>query len=599
MVSIINNKNKSYCTYLFRILKIQFCTVPYHTFFILIIILFEAIGLTARTIATQNLFDAIIQVANGKKTFVMCLTPIIVMGVITLTQQALNGFKFFYWTVITDKASGKNKSKLFKKLQKISPELFEDTVFLDDLNKAKEGIRPLTSVALNILNVIFFDITYAVTLGFYLFKLCPVLILMLVLAFVPAVISQTIRIKKFSKLEKESAPIRRENDYYKKVIVDREYYKETRVLGAYDYFNKRFIKTLKLLIHKQWHIEKITTFYEIGLNLLTFIGMGLSIIILFISTMNGNISVAAFAAIFASLSTIFDIMQSMMSWDIACISNDIGKVVNYIYVMDLDEIDGIDGEKSKTKMVIANNINYKYPAREHNSITDVSLEIKDGETIAIVGENGSGKSTLVRLLTGIYRPIEGNVIVDGLDTKKYNLESIHKDVSGVFQSFQKYKLTLFDNIVISEIRKSDQTNESINYILKQSGVEHLLEQINYDTILSPEFGGVDLSGGQWQRLAIARGIYRTNNFIVLDEPTAAIDPIEEDKVFSQFKSIIKGKNSIVVTHRLGSTRFVNKIVVLDKGKIVDIGTHSELLSRPGKYADLWNAQAKWYRREKV
>lgn len=582
--------------YLIRILGMQICATPFHTLFIIIIILLEAIGLTARTIFTQNLFDVIIEAVDKKSSFIDCLIAIIVMGVITLSQQAINGIKFFYWSFIIDKASGKNSNKLFKKLQRVSPENFENTEFLDNLNKAKEGIRPLTSVALNILNIVFFDMTYALTLGIYLFNMCPSLVITLLLAFIPAVISQTVRIKLFAKLEEESAPIRRQNDYYYRAICDRMYFKETRILGAFSYFNNLFSETLELLINIQWKVEKKTTFMDICLNIISFIGMGVSILLLFVSTMKGEISVGAFAAIFASLSTIFGVMQSMMSWDVTCISNDIGKVVNYFKMLDCVEVLGKDGEKQKSETIYATKIKFKYPLSNEYTIDDVSIEIGSGETIAIVGENGSGKSTLVRLLTGIYRPSEGTVNICGLDTSIYNLNSLHKNISGVFQKFPKYKMSLLDNVSISDMSKNDMKCEEVERVLEKSGFDYSEEKVELDTLLSPEFGGVDLSGGQWQRIAIARGLYRTSDFIVLDEPTAAIDPIEENRVFTQFNQIVSGKSSIVVTHRLGSTRLADKIVVLDKGKIVDVGTHEELLSHEGKYAELWNAQAEWYDR---
>ena len=131
-------------------------------------------------------------------------------------------------------------------------------------------------------------------------------------------------------------------------------------------------------------------------------------------------------------------------------------------------------------------------------------------------------------------------------------------------------------------------------VLKEADAEL---DVNFDAMLSPEFDGIDLSGGQWQRLAIARGLYRANGFIVLDEPTSAIDPIEETKIYTQFERLAEGKCAVVVTHRLGSAKLAHRIVVMDGGRIVDIGTHDELLSRPGKYADMWEAQAKWYERE--
>ena len=592
----MKKQKKSYFKYILCCLSMQFSSAPIHTFFMIIVILLEAIGLTARTIVNENLFDVIIEASEGKVLFTQCLLPIAIMALVTLGQQAINGFKFWYWPVIGDKIAGINKSRLFKKIQKIDPENFEKQEFLDDLNKAKQGIWPLSAVALNVINVICFDGVYALTLGYYLFSMCPILIVTLIVAFVPALVAQNVRLKLFAKLEEESAPIRRENDYYYKAVCDKEYFKETRVLGAFNYFSNLFEKTLSLLIHKQWKTEKKTAIIDAGLNMLSFVGMGVSVLLLFFTTMQGEISIAAFAAIFTSIKTIFDVMDSMMRWDITNISNDIGKVINYIDILDYAENEGCEGSKSGNKYVRASNVMFKYPTSKMYAVDNISLELKEGETIAIVGENGSGKSTLVKLLTGIYKPCEGSITIDDLDTKKYKIDSVRQGISGVFQNFQRYKFNLLDNISISEPGIIDGKECKVNRTINEIGFD-INGSIDLNTVLSPEFGGVDLSGGQWQSVAIARGIYRECDFIVLDEPTAAIDPIEEDRIFSQFKNIVNGKNAIIVTHRLGSVRMVDKIVVLDKGKIVDVGTHDDLISRNGKYAELWKSQAEWYDRE--
>lgn len=592
----MKKQNKSYLKYMLRAVSIQFRSTPFHMVFMILIIMVEAIGLTARTIVNEKLFDTIIRASQGTRSFVECLLPIVIMAMVTLGQQAMNGLKFWYWPVIGDKTAGISKKHLFEKLQRVDAVNFENSEFLDDLNKAKQGIWPLSSVALNVVNVLSFNGIYAISLGIYLFSVCPILIVMLILAFIPALVAQMVRLKLYAKLEEESAPIRRENDYYYKAICDREYFKETRVLGAFKYFSRCFSNSLEILVKKQWKTEKKTTLIDACLNVLSFLGMGISVLLLFFATMNGNVPVAAFAAIFTSLKTIFDVMDAMMKWDITGIGNDMGKVVNYIDIMDYTESNGIKGTKSEIKSVIADRITFKYPGINALAIDNVSLDISDGETIAIVGENGSGKSTLVKLLTGIYKPDRGDVVIDGLNTKNYDAESIRKGISGVFQSFQKYKLSLKDNVSISDLDISDNIDDRISQKIEEIGFD-LDDRFEYDTILSPEFGGIDLSGGQWQRIAIARGVYRNHDFIVLDEPTAAIDPIEEDRVFTQFKDIVKGKNAIVVTHRLGSVRLVDRIVVMDKGQIVDFGTHEQLIAKGRKYSELWKAQAAWYKRE--
>ena len=234
--------------------------------------------------------------------------------------------------------------------------------------------------------------------------------------------------------------------------------------------------------------------------------------------------------------------------------------------------------------------------RDEKALNDITLTIKKGETVAIVGENGAGKSTLVRVLTGLYTPKLGEVYIGGIDTKLAHSNSIFKKVSGVFQHFQRYKMTLAENVSISDTKTMVDTDR-VKLSLKESEFNN--EKIKLDTMLSPEFNGVDLSGGQWQRVAIARGIYRKNEFIVLDEPTAAIDPIEEARLYNQFRNLTKGKCAILVTHRLGSVKLAEKIVVMDRGKIKEFGTHEELIAQRGKYYKMWIAQAKWYENRKL
>lgn len=162
------------------------------------------------------------------------------------------------------------------------------------------------------------------------------------------------------------------------------------------------------------------------------------------------------------------------------------------------------------------------------------------------------------------------------------------------QKYQRYKMTLGENVSISDTKTAPNVTKS-EHSLTEAGYNG--ESMSLDIMLSPEFGGIDLSGGQWQRVAIARGLYRTSGFIVLDEPTAALDPIEEKKLYQQFQQLAKGKCAVVVTHRLGSAKLAHRIVVMDGGKITDIGTHEELLARNGKYLEMWKAQAQWYIRE--
>ncbi|MCL2821174.1 MAG: ABC transporter ATP-binding protein/permease [Oscillospiraceae bacterium] len=575
-------------------------------------------GLFAVTvIATQYLFDAITEAAAGRADFWDCFYPLLILSGVTFGTQILNGIHNFHADVLFKKASGRLMTLLHDKFMRVDPARFEDTDFLDDVNKAREGVYTLPYVSMSLSIFILFYGTYFAAIGSYLFNLKPILLITLLVAFIPAMLAQLVRIKVFTKLEEQSAPLRREFEYYQKTMCDREYFKETRILGAYKFFHKLFSETLVLLSHKTWKAERKTALLQLTLNISTFAGMAFASYLLFAATMAGEISVGAFAAVFSALGMIFYIMQEIFDMHMSNINKEIGKLANFVRMMDLPERTGADEMPEFEKGIIAENVTFTYPGRDEPAVKNVSLSVNNGETIAIVGENGAGKSTLVRLLTGVYRPSEGEVIVGGLNTSFTSPASIYERISGVFQKYQRYKMTLAENVIISDIGSDlfvnpdasassskfadskfddcDAKNLAIDTALSEAHFD--MDEVKHDTMLSPEFDGIDLSGGQWQRLAIARGLYRKNDFIVLDEPTAAIDPIEEARVYTQFQKLAEGKSAVIVTHRLGSAKLAHRIIVMDAGEIIATGTHDELIAAKGKYADMWSAQAMWYERE--
>lgn len=580
---------------LLRILPIQFKIAPWDGIVENLLAIVHGLSFALAVVATQRLFDAVSSAAaRGGTGFKDCVAPLLVLAGVTFGQQIMNGLQNFHGTgILLPKSIGGLTTLLHRKLQRIDPVLFEDTGFLDDLNKAREGLRAVTMFCLIALASVSFYGVYFLTVGAYLFSLKPLLLLTLLLAFVPALSAQAVRANVFTKLEEQSAPLRRECEYYQQTLCDRTYFKETRILGAAAFFYRLFADTLGLLTRKVWQAERQTALLQLGLNLISFVGMAVSAYMLFTATMAGEITVGAFAAVFAALGQIFAIMQEIVNQHIGSMNKNIGKVVNFIRLLDMPERAGAEGTPDFAKGVVAKGVSFTYPGRDEPAVKNVSLTLADGETVAIVGENGAGKSTLVRLLTGLYRPTKGKVMIGGLDTAQTAPAALFKGISGVFQKYQRYKMTLGENVAISNLSaKADP--KRIEWALREA--EAGLNYENPDTMLSPEFDGIDLSGGQWQRVAIARGLYRVNDFIVLDEPTSAIDPVEETRIYSQFQRLAQGKCAVVVTHRLGSARLAHRVVVMDSGEIVDIGTHEALLSRPGKYADMWAAQAQWYER---
>lgn len=577
-----------------RIIPIQIKSAPWNCLLENCLAVMNGLSFVLSVVATQYLFDAVSKATSGKVSYRECMIYLVILAAAIFGQQIINGVQNFHGIGILLPKSVKGLTDLIhKKIKRVDPVKFEDTNFLDDLNKAKEGVRAITMFCMLVFACVSFYGVYFIAIGIYLFQLKPMLIITLLLAFIPAILAQIVNVKIFAKLEEESAPLRRECDYYQKAICDREYFKETRILGAFHFFYQLFENTMKVLTRKIWKAERKVALLQFTLDFTTFAGMAIAAYMLFAATMSGEITVGMFAAVFAALTQIFAIMQEVVKQHMGNMNRDIGKVVNFIRLLDMPERVGKEGKVDFSKGIVAENISFSYPGMDTPSIKNVSLNIVDGETIAIVGENGAGKSTLVRLLTGIYCPTEGRVLVGGLDTAKYSF-SVWEGISGVFQKYQRYKMTLRENVTISNITMEANENK-VKSVLEEAGFEK--DNIELDDMLSPEFNGIDISGGQWQRVAIARGLYRVNGFIVLDEPTSAIDPIEETKIYKKFAELAKGKCALVVTHRIGSAKLADRIIVIEAGKIVDMGTHKELIARPGQYAKMWEAQAQWYERD--
>lgn len=246
--------------------------------------------------------------------------------------------------------------------------------------------------------------------------------------------------------------------------------------------------------------------------------------------------------------------------------------------------------------VVFDDVTFSYPGTTGETLQAISFQIAPGELVAIVGENGAGKSTLVKLLLGLYRPMRGRVTVDGLEVGAPEAEALRPRLAAVFQDFQRYALRAGENIAVADVGAlADRPR--IERAAAGSGADEVIAGLadGYDTRLRREFyGGVDLSGGQWQKLAIARAYMRQASVMVLDEPTAALDPEAELQVFRQFHELVQGKTGFFISHRLGPARLADRILVLKQGRLVESGRHAELMARDGEYAALFRAQAHWY-----
>jgi ATP-binding cassette subfamily B protein len=242
-------------------------------------------------------------------------------------------------------------------------------------------------------------------------------------------------------------------------------------------------------------------------------------------------------------------------------------------------------------------VSFAYPGTERRVLEGVDLTLPAGAVVALVGENGAGKTTLVKLLARLYDPDEGRILLDGVDLREYDLDGLRAAVGVIFQDFVRYHLTAAENIAVGQIEARDD-RARIVAAAERSLADEVIRKLpkGYDQLVGRRFKtGVDLSGGQWQKIAIARAYIRDAQLLILDEPTAALDARSEFEVFERFKELSRGKTTVLISHRFSTVRMADRILVLEGGRIKEIGSHPQLLAAGGLYAELFNLQAEGYR----
>jgi ATP-binding cassette subfamily B protein len=242
-------------------------------------------------------------------------------------------------------------------------------------------------------------------------------------------------------------------------------------------------------------------------------------------------------------------------------------------------------------------VGFRYPGAERWAVRHLAFVLQAGEVLALVGENGAGKTTLVKLLSRLYDPDEGRILLDGHDLREYDLFELRANIGVIFQDFVRFHLTAAENIAVGRIEARGDRRR-IETAATQSGADQVIARLpgGYDQVIGKRFRkGIDLSGGEWQKIAIARAYMRDAQLLILDEPTAALDARSEFEVFQRFKDLSHGKTAVLISHRFSSVRMADRIVVLGDGTVEAVGTHEELLQRGGRYAELFELQAAGYR----
>lgn len=524
-------------------------------------------------------------------------TSMIYLGVIWgvfVASEVSNSVFYACMVKIDSKVGMQLGIELGEKGGRLSLIQYEDVEINNRLKRAQDCIEHgrFSDLSLSVFNILAEVLKVGSTL-FILARFSPLLALVSLLSVVPYFVVRLIRGKEFYELKKYQAAGERRRNYLYDLFGDKRVVKELRILGIESYIEEKLYQTRDAMNQELWDFKKRDICSFLLCEILCKCGYVLSIIIAILFLLNHRLDFGMLAASLVAF-TSFQLAAKYFLISLGRIPECAAFVRDYYDFIDIDEdVHGTEKFEPNFDKINVKNVCFAYPNTDHLTISDISLDIKKNESIAIVGNNGSGKTTLVKLLTDLYKVQEGEILYGTQNIKDLETKEFYQNVSIVSQDFVKYEMTLQENIGISDWKQMGNTDK-IQELLKQMDLPELSEVDTLNTLLGSEFDGRDLSIGQWQKLAIARGMFKESSIIVLDEPTAALDPIMETTILKMFLQIAKEKTAIIVSHRIGICREVDKIIVMKKGKVVEIGNHDELLAKKGEYYQLYKMQQKWY-----
>jgi len=485
--------------------------------------------------------------------------------------------------------------KISEKCHKVPLIRYEEPAFLDSLHRARDCIyhARLSGISLSLLNIIselLSVISILIVLASFSFYLVPIS----VLSILPILIVRLVRGAQFYELRWFQAAKERKMRYLYSLFNNKNSMKEIRMMDIGDYLQDKWNGVKDESSEEVWAFKKKDIAHFSFCDLLKVAGYAACIVFVLLMTLRGRLDIGMMSVSIVAFTT-FQSETAYFFVNVARLPEYAAYTKDFYSFLDQEEEDWGAEECSQWSDIRAEDISFTYPNAHQPAINHLSLHIKKGETVVILGENGSGKTTLVMLLLGLFRCDAGTIRYGDLHLDDINLDSLFRNVSIVPQNFSKYNLSLRENISVGNMSRLHD-DEDMLQILKKLKLEELLDENGpgLDGMMGKEFGGKELSVGQWQKIAIARSLFKNCEINILDEPTAALDPIIESEILKEFILIAKGKTSIIISHRVGLCKEADKIIVMKDGAAVECGTHQELMGNAGEYRRLYTAQSQWY-----
>ena len=534
------------------------------------------------------------------------LMPILVVTALRLGNSLVSQINNIWGHILTERVYSAAHSQLLAKAASLDIAFFEAPQFYDRLTQAKRNVNRIQSVVWGVPSFLQQFLSLSAVFGL-LTILHPLAVVLLICATLPRIYYEGFTARRRFDMETEMMRNYRSSDYYGDLPTQREKIKEIRVFGLRQFLVDRFYKFRDTIVRAIIKLNVRFLKLDISINNLPTIAIALVWAYAVYRTALGEVTVGTLTMVVAAAQTAVSSLQGLISSGGNLFQNTLF-ITRFFELLDLDpkSVRGsLEPPRSKSparvpspirKGLELSNVSFTYPGTDIEILKDVSFSIPVGTKLAIVGENGAGKTTLIKLLVRFYDPNSGSIELDRTDYRDYDLRDIRANVSAVFQDFVRYQISASDNIGVGNVGHL-ANRDAIVEAAKKAGADEFVTKLpkGYETILGKTFDeGVDLSGGEWQNLAIARAFMSESQILFLDEPTAALDAFGEAALYERFARLTENKTVIFISHRFSTVRMADTIVVLEDGRVIEQGDHETLMKLDGKYRLMFSTQAARY-----
>ena len=539
---------------------------------------------------------------GAKIAFAAIAAILVVQFIYTFVNQAVTRLYSAVTSISGEQVTNHVKMKIMRKAREVDMVSFDSPDFYSRMENANReaGMRPIQIMnsTFSVLSTVISIVSYVVVL-FAVSWWSPWLI---ILVSIPATVVNFVYRKKNVNYMFFRSKNRRQMDYYASTLIDKDLVKEVRMFDLADTFTDKYKAAFDEYYRGLRKLRIEECLYGLGAALLTSAVYCLLYIFLAKGVYRADFPVGDFALYTGAITAIGAGVSSFIASTASIYEGTlfIENLITFLnekpsIVPSLPEPRHV--ERGVGHTIEFKDVRFRYQGLDHDVLKGINVKIGAGETVVIVGLNGAGKTTFVKLLTRLYDPSSGTVLLDGHDIREYDVDELYDMFGIIFQDFGKYAVTAGENIVFGDVEREAGEAEMID-AAKRSGANVFIEKMKdgYDTPLMRYFeaDGAELSIGQWQKLAIARAFYSDSDILILDEPTASLDPMAEQDIFNRFNELRRNKTSIFISHRLSSATIADTILVMEDGQIVEKGSHSELMAMKGKYYELVSVQAARY-----